>query len=72
MLRAFILGVVQGLTDGSPSQGKLQEDDAIESIDGRPTPDTDSLDAFRFWVVGALAGRGADVAWQVARGHRLP
>ncbi|WP_232807167.1 FecCD family ABC transporter permease [Geodermatophilus chilensis] len=27
--------------------------------------DTDSLDAFRFWVVGALAGRGADVAWQV-------
>jgi ABC-type Fe3+-siderophore transport system permease subunit len=28
--------------------------------------DTDSLDAFRFWVVGALAGRGADVAWQVA------
>ncbi|MGY1668212.1 FecCD family ABC transporter permease [Geodermatophilus sp. SYSU D00696] len=28
--------------------------------------DSDSLDAFRFWVVGALAGRGADVAWQVA------
>ncbi|WNV75449.1 iron ABC transporter permease [Geodermatophilus sp. DSM 44513] len=28
--------------------------------------DTDSLDAFRFWVVGSLAGRGADVAWQVA------
>ena len=28
--------------------------------------DTDSLDAFRFWVVGALAGRGADIAWQVA------
>jgi ABC-type Fe3+-siderophore transport system permease subunit len=27
--------------------------------------DSDSLDAFRFWVVGALAGRGADVAWQV-------
>ncbi|GAB3306025.1 iron chelate uptake ABC transporter family permease subunit [Geodermatophilus aquaeductus] len=27
--------------------------------------DTDSLDAFRFWVVGALAGRGADIAWQV-------
>ncbi len=27
--------------------------------------DTESLDAFRFWVVGALAGRGADVAWQV-------
>ncbi|NEK59557.1 iron chelate uptake ABC transporter family permease subunit [Geodermatophilus sabuli] len=28
--------------------------------------DTDSLDSFRFWVVGALAGRDADVAWQVA------
>ncbi|SNS85370.1 iron complex transport system permease protein [Geodermatophilus pulveris] len=28
--------------------------------------DTDSLDAFRFWVVGSLAGRGPDVAWQVA------
>ena len=28
--------------------------------------DSDSLDAFRFWVVGALAGRGADVVWQVA------
>jgi iron complex transport system permease protein len=28
--------------------------------------DSNSLDSFRFWVVGALAGRGADVAWQVA------
>ncbi|MGY1710069.1 FecCD family ABC transporter permease [Geodermatophilus sp. SYSU D00758] len=28
--------------------------------------DSQSLDSFRFWVVGALAGRGADVAWQVA------
>ncbi|WP_448641332.1 FecCD family ABC transporter permease [Geodermatophilus sp. URMC 63] len=28
--------------------------------------DAQSLDSFRFWVVGALAGRGADVAWQVA------
>ena len=28
--------------------------------------DSNSLDAFRFWVVGALSGRGADVAWQVA------
>ncbi|MGY1630853.1 FecCD family ABC transporter permease [Geodermatophilus sp. SYSU D01186] len=28
--------------------------------------DSDSLDSFRFWVVGALAGRGADIAWQVA------
>ncbi|HEX2074388.1 MAG TPA: iron ABC transporter permease [Geodermatophilus sp.] len=28
--------------------------------------DQQSLDSFRFWVVGALAGRGADIAWQVA------
>lgn len=28
--------------------------------------DQQTLDSFRFWVVGALAGRGPDVAWQVA------
>jgi iron complex transport system permease protein len=28
--------------------------------------DQQTLDAFRFWVVGSLAGRDADVAWQVA------
>ena len=28
--------------------------------------DTQTLDSFRFWVVGALAGRSADIAWQVA------
>ncbi|MGY1811437.1 FecCD family ABC transporter permease [Blastococcus sp. SYSU D00820] len=28
--------------------------------------DSQSLDSFRFWVVGALAGRGSDIAWQVA------
>ncbi len=27
--------------------------------------DTRTLDAFRFWQVGALAGRGAEIAWQV-------
>ena len=37
--------VVQGLSDGSPSRGKLQEGDAIEAVEGRPTPDTDALDA---------------------------
>jgi ABC-type Fe3+-siderophore transport system permease subunit len=26
----------------------------------------DTLDSFRFWVVGSLAGRSAEVAWQVA------
>jgi ABC-type Fe3+-siderophore transport system permease subunit len=28
--------------------------------------DQQTLDSYRFWVVGALAGRGSDVAWQVA------
>jgi iron complex transport system permease protein len=28
--------------------------------------DQQTLDGFRFWVVGSLSGRGADVAWQVA------
>jgi ABC-type Fe3+-siderophore transport system permease subunit len=27
--------------------------------------DQQTLDSFRFWVVGSLAGRDADVAWQV-------
>src|SRR4051795_10635681 len=36
--------VVQGLSAGSPSKGKLQEDDAIEAINGQATPDTDTLD----------------------------
>ncbi|RBY97348.1 iron ABC transporter permease [Blastococcus sp. TF02-8] len=28
--------------------------------------DEQTLDSFRFWVVGSLAGRGGDIAWQVA------
>jgi PDZ domain-containing protein len=36
--------VVQGLADDSPSEGALEEGDAIEAIDGIPTPDTASLD----------------------------
>jgi PDZ domain-containing protein len=44
--------VVQGLTDGSPSQGKMQEDDAIDSVNGTPTPDQDALDA----VLQAIPG----------------
>src|SRR4051794_13470781 len=47
--------VVQGVSDGSPSQGKLQEDDAIEAIDGRPTPDTDTLDAVLRSIPGGTA-----------------
>ncbi len=37
--------VVQGLADDSPSQGALQTGDALDSVDGTPTPTTDALDA---------------------------
>ncbi len=37
--------VVQVVPDGSPSQGLLRPGDAIESVNGTPTPDQDSLDA---------------------------
>jgi PDZ domain-containing protein len=37
--------VVQGLGDASPSAGKLQEGDALETLDGTPTPTTGALDA---------------------------
>ncbi|TKJ32060.1 PDZ domain-containing protein [Blastococcus sp. CCUG 61487] len=37
--------VVREVPEGSPSESLLEEGDAIESIDGRPTPDLDSLDA---------------------------
>jgi Lon-like protease len=36
--------VVQDFSAGSPSKGKLQESDAIVAVNGRPTPDTDTLD----------------------------
>jgi PDZ domain-containing protein len=35
--------VVRGLADDSPSADALQEGDAVESVDGRPTPDLDTL-----------------------------
>ena len=44
--------VVRGLTDASPAEGQLQEGDAIESVDGRPTPDLATLDA----VLAAIPG----------------
>jgi PDZ domain-containing secreted protein len=44
--------VVQGLVEDSPSEGKLQEGDAIEAIDGRPTPDADVLND----VLAAIPG----------------
>ncbi|WP_207798483.1 YlbL family protein [Klenkia marina] len=37
--------VVQAVADDSPSAGRLEPGDAIESVDGTPTPDTDRLDA---------------------------
>ncbi|MCO7221418.1 PDZ domain-containing protein [Klenkia sp. PcliD-1-E] len=37
--------VVQSVADGSPSAGQLQAGDAIEAVDGTPTPDTDTLDS---------------------------
>ena len=37
--------VVQGLAEDSPSKGALEEGDALEAVDGRPTPDTGTLDA---------------------------
>jgi Lon-like protease len=37
--------VVQGLAEDSPSEYALEEGDALEAVDGRPTPDTDALDA---------------------------
>ena len=37
--------VVKGLAEDSPSEGALEEGDALESVDGRATPDKDALDA---------------------------
>lgn len=35
--------VVEGFSSGSPSKGELEEGDALESVDGTATPDTDTL-----------------------------
>lgn len=37
--------VVRGFAEESPAEGQLEEGDAVESVDGRPTPDLDALDA---------------------------
>ena len=47
--------VVQGLADESPSEGTLEEGDAIEAVDGRPTPDAASLDAVLRSIPGGTA-----------------
>ena len=35
--------VVRAVAEDSPSQGRLEEGDVLESVDGRPVPDTDVL-----------------------------
>jgi Lon-like protease len=47
--------VVQDFSPGSPSKGKLQEADAIESVNGRPTATTDTLND----VLKAIPGGSA-------------
>ncbi|MGY1755020.1 YlbL family protein [Blastococcus sp. SYSU D01042] len=37
--------VVRGVPEDSPSAGLLEEGDAVESVDGRPTPDFAALDS---------------------------
>jgi PDZ domain-containing protein len=44
--------VVQDLSAGSPSKDALEEGDAIDAVDGRPTPDTAALEK----VLGAIPG----------------
>ncbi len=53
--------VVRGLSgDDSPSEGLLEESDAIESVDGRPTPDTAALTEV---LAGIPAGSSVAVAY---------
>jgi PDZ domain-containing protein len=47
--------VVQGLSSHSPSKGKLEEGDAIDSVDGRATPDTDALNRVLTSIPGGSA-----------------
>ena len=54
--------VVQGLADDSPSDGALEEGDALEAIDGVPTPDTEALDE----VLTAIPG-GTEVTVSYTR-----
>jgi PDZ domain-containing protein len=44
--------VVQGLSKDSPSEGALEEGDALEAVDGTPTPDTGTLNT----VLGSIPG----------------
>jgi Lon-like protease len=44
--------VVQGLAADSPSEGALEEGDALEAVNGVPTPDTETLNE----VLGSIPG----------------
>ena len=47
--------VVQSLADDSPSEGRLEEGDAIEAVGGRPVPDLPALDAVLDTIPGGTA-----------------
>jgi PDZ domain-containing protein len=47
--------VVQDLSAGSPSKGALEEGDAIESVAGQATPDTDTLNKVLTSIPGGTA-----------------
>jgi Lon-like protease len=47
--------VVQSLSSGSPSQGKLEDSDAIEAVDGHRTPDAATLEKVLGTVPGGTA-----------------
>jgi Lon-like protease len=52
--------VVRSLSEGSPSAGVLRENDAIETVDGTPTPDLDTLTDV---LAGIPAGTEVEVAF---------
>jgi PDZ domain-containing protein len=54
--------VVQGLAEDSPSEGRLEEGDAIEAVNGRPTPDARTLDT----VLSSIPG-GSEVTVDYTR-----
>ncbi len=54
--------VVKGLAENSPSEGRLEEGDAVEAVNGEPTPDLDTLDE----VLASIPG-GTEVAVDYTR-----
>ncbi|NEK57311.1 hypothetical protein GCU56_05410 [Geodermatophilus sabuli] len=47
--------VVRGLGEDSPSEGRLEEGDAIDTVEGRPTPDASTLDDVLASIPGGTA-----------------